>query len=343
MIDIINKKCKCGKQMSFGYPDDKRPTACSTCKLDGMIDIKNKKCKCGKNMYFGYPDKRPTACSGCKLEGMIDLKHKKCKCGKNMIFGYPDDKRPTACSTCKLDGMIDIITKKCKCGKRMYFGYPDDKRPTACNTCKLDGMINIRDKKCKCGKRMLFGNPDAKRPTACSTCKLDGMIDIISKKCISCGLFNVNKKPYMCSYCIPSSKKKQFTKEMVVVNFLRDCNEIPNFIHNKSIGRVCGNFRPDILIDCNSYFIVVEIDEDQHKSYPHSCEIARMFNIEQSLGLRTHFIRYNPDRHTHNGCLKRVLTTERLKTLRDRIKTLINTKPIFTNRSISIETMYYDY
>jgi len=344
MIDIVHKKCNCGKRMLFGLPTDKRPSACNGCKTEGMIDIVNNKCTCGKQVSFGLPnDTRPSACNGCKTEGMIDIKNKKCKCGKRMVFGLPDDTRASACNACKTEGMIDIKSKRCTCGKRMSFGLPDDTRPSACNNCKTEGMIDIKNKKCKCGKRMSFGLPDDKRPSACSECKTEGMIDIVNPKCISCNLFYVSyHTKFLCSYCRPNSSKKQHTKEMNVVNFLNDKKEIPEFTHNKSIGQVCGNFRPDISIDCITFFLVVEIDENQHSAYPQECEITRMYNIEQAIGLRTHFIRYNPDAYKVNGITNRVDTTERLKHLSKLIKQYLESPPIFEEDVLSVEYLYYD-
>jgi len=88
MIDIVSKKCKCGKNPNFGFKDDKRPTCCADCKKPGMIDIRNKKCSCGeKHPCFGFKDdKRPTCCISCKKDGMINIKHKKCNANERGIM-----------------------------------------------------------------------------------------------------------------------------------------------------------------------------------------------------------------------------------------------------------------
>jgi len=64
MINIISKKCPCGKQPNFGFSDDETPTCCKDCKKDGMINIISKKCKAneqeipcpilGNTKYDGY-------------------------------------------------------------------------------------------------------------------------------------------------------------------------------------------------------------------------------------------------------------------------------------------------
>ena len=74
----------------FGVPGG-RATACRACKEPGMINVKNKRCKCGKLLlFFGVPGGSPTACRACKEPGMIDLKNKRYKCGKGEPFyGVP--------------------------------------------------------------------------------------------------------------------------------------------------------------------------------------------------------------------------------------------------------------
>lgn len=58
----------------------------------------------------------------------------------------------------------------------------------------------------------------------------------------------------------------------------------------------CLKYRPDFVIDCNTYFLIVEVDENAHNAYEKDCETVRMNNIAHSLGLPTKFIRYNPDK-----------------------------------------------
>ncbi len=115
--------------------------------------------------------------------------------------------------------------------------------------------------------------------------------------CPSCQLWDTNGK--LCSYCIPksSNKKYQKTKEYEVVRFLKDNLPDTDFIHNKSVGRSCtdGHLFPDILFDCNWYFLIVEVDERKHSGASYSCDERRMFDVIAKLGMPCIFIRYNPD------------------------------------------------
>lgn len=115
-----------------------------------------------------------------------------------------------------------------------------------------------------------------------------------NRKCKECKLFYVTKKNnFLCSYCNPTTKRKK-TKEEDVKNLLIENNF--KFIHDKKIiNDCCFKYRPDFLFDCDTYFIVLEVDEDAHDSYDKECEIIRMNNISIGLGLPCKFIRYNPD------------------------------------------------
>ena len=49
MINIKDKKCKCGKAIPvFNFTGEKKGLCCSKCKEDGMVNVKYKKCVCGK-------------------------------------------------------------------------------------------------------------------------------------------------------------------------------------------------------------------------------------------------------------------------------------------------------
>jgi hypothetical protein len=340
MVNLTSKTCKCGKRMNFGFPNDKKPTCCNNCKLDGMINITSPRCECGQQKIFGYPNTKATHCNNCKLDGMVNVKHNMCiTCHKKRAwFADVNDTKPKYCTQCKTDNMVDIVNFRCKCNKYVNFGFPNDKKPTCCNNCKLDGMVNITSKTCLCGKRMNFGFPNDTRPTCCNDCKKDGMVDIKNIRCKSCNLYQAKTKPYLCSYCIPDSSKKQKTSEMILKKFLDD-NKVEH-TYNKSVGYVCGNYRPDFLIDCNTHFIVVENDEDQHRQYEQECEVARMHNIEQSLGLRCLFIRYNPDTYKIDSKVVRIQKNTRMKYLLERINYYKSIRP--TKPDLHIEYLYYD-
>ena len=145
------KKCPCGKAPNFNMTGQKKPMYCFECKTDEMIDVVSKKCKCGKaRPYFNLPGQnKPMCCSECKTDDMIDVVSKKCKCGKAQpVFNLPGQNKPMCCSECKTDDMVNVRHKKCKCGKIPSFNLPGQKNPTRCSECKTDEMVDIKNKVC---------------------------------------------------------------------------------------------------------------------------------------------------------------------------------------------------
>ena len=179
-------------------------------------------------------------------------------------------------------------------------------------------MVDVVNKKCKnLDCEILNPNFNVKGQTKgefCGSHKTNDMVDVIHNKCISCGLFQVSKKGVLCSYCDPVSTIRQKTKELQIKTLLETHNI--KFIHDKGISNdCCLKYRPDFVIDCIDYFIVLEVGEFAHKGYEQDCEIVRMNNISHSLGLPTKFLRYNPDLKGISKKIKEEMLMKRLGVL----------------------------
>lgn len=59
--------------------------------------------------------------------------------------------------------------------------------------------------------------------------------------------------------------------------------------------------RPDLLVNLFTHSIIVEIDENQHKSYEKSCNDNRNAQLLNDLAPSVVFIRFNPDTYIKNG------------------------------------------
>jgi len=127
---------------------------------------------------------------------------------------------------------------------------------------------------------------------------------------------------------------------MTVKALLESTQDLKNPIHNKPVGGECGKYRPDFLYDATTHFVIVEVDEDQHRGYDPECERIRMINIVQALGLRCVFVRYNPDGFKIGGKTVRAYEKKRhdllLKTIRECMK------PSLGSQTAVVVYLYYD-
>lgn len=68
------------------------------------------------------------------------------------------------------------------------------------------------------------------------------------------------------------------------------------FVHNKIVDGGCSLKRPDWRYECFSHSVLLELDEQQHKSASYSCENKRTMTLFRDLGDRPMvLIRFNPD------------------------------------------------
>lgn len=116
-------------------------------------------------------------------------------------------------------------------------------------------------------------------------------------RCQGCGLFGSTRKNYMCSYC--KTGVVRHPKEQEMVDYLNEHIEQKMTLQDGAIGgNLCLKYRPDVLYGRPLKNIIVECDEWGHEDeiqYPASCERKRMELMQKTSGVKTVFIRYNPD------------------------------------------------
>lgn len=118
-----------------------------------------------------------------------------------------------------------------------------------------------------------------------------------------------------------------------------DNNDIKYESHDKITDIRCSLKRPDFVIDYGFYKVVLEVDENQHRSYPCECERSRMIQIHQDIGMNVVFIRFNPDVYRdHENKLIRSYTGRERKLLQ-LLKSLKNT----TKRNHYLEVIHLYY
>ena len=130
------------------------------------------------------------------------------------------------------------------------------------------------------------------------------------------------------------------TLELILWIMFLDISKIKYISCDKLVDNgACFKYRPDFLIDCGSHFVVLEVDENQHKGRAYGCEEVRMVNIFQSLGLSTKFIRYNPDKYKKNGKWLNPSVVSRMRKLSEHLGYAIHDAPI---SFLSVKHVFFD-
>jgi hypothetical protein len=144
-----------------------------------------------------------------------------------------------------------------------------------------------------------------------------------------------------CFYCSKSGTKRG-VKEQAVATLL-ETNITTHSItaRDKAVGgNSCLLYRPDILYDCKSYALIIEVDEHQHSNgYDKACEQRRMEAIQETLAMRTVFIRYNPDAMRVAGVLKATKQAQRHAALLERVRFHLANEPAIP---LTVEFLFYD-
>jgi hypothetical protein len=374
----------CNTQASFGDVGTFTPIFCGKHKTNNMINLRKKTCQyggCIKSALFNSDgSKSRKYCAEHKDDNMVAIGRKLCKypnCNITASFGE-------FCKTHKKDGTPCNLGYKCKyigCIKCASFNYIGLK-PLYCGSHEKTGMKNVTIKYCtkkncgitatfgylggflqfcgnhhpvgttlspmrrciikNCNELALYGKKDH---VYCEKHKQKGDINFVERICKKCNLLNIVDENEICKYCNPErwgvirlAKQKEiealFKKEHL------DYISTDKIIENGA----CGKERPDFIFDGASHFVVVEVDEDQHKSRACECEQTRMVNVSQSLGMPTIFLRYNPDRYIVNGKCQDVTRTSRHKTLINWLTKLLILEPkeLAKHGFLSVVHLYFD-
>lgn len=195
---------------------------------------------------------------------------------------------------------IKIQQRKCSTKKFYTPNWTLDKE---CNIntlhCPKCNVIN-------CQNIAYFIDPeDAKiYPIRCHIHKFHNDIELVKKLCIDCekeSYFPENRQS--CMNCGKYCKLAFWHFKEFKIKYLLQSNGIL-FIHDKIISLFGSRKRPDFLIQSNFGYIILEVDEGQHKGkgYTKEEETNRMQILNDDVKLlnpsaQVLFIRYNPDKY----------------------------------------------
>jgi len=168
-----------------------------------------------------------------------------------------------------------------------------------CNECKINYICShqIYEVYCILCSPQLFCDHDD-NIYFCSYC---------IQKCKNCiTLPQYNHCHGYCKKCfidtlpnVPIEKINNVTKEKIILNQIKLFDPNLEWIHNKLILQG-SRLRPDIRLKLNNYNLIIEIDENAHRSYDKQKEIKRVKDIYYDLNCdKLVVIRFNPDAYVN--------------------------------------------
>jgi hypothetical protein len=372
MINIKDKTCienGCKKIPNYNIEGETKALYCNEHKKDGMIDIKHKTCiekGCKKRPSYNIEgETKALYCYDHKLINMINIKDKTCTekgCKKRPSYNIEGETKALYCNKHKKEDMIDIKTKTCiekGCKIQSNYGLPGTSK-THCLKHMGDGMIKNPTKRCSTKDCKEYATHGFKDPLFCENHAEKDHYNLCERKCTnqSCPyperLDILNREGLCVTFCSLIKRDQMMKthikkKEEFIGNLLK--TEIKQELSHRDqiIDSSCSKVRPDFVFDCGTHFVIIEVDEHQHKSYSNcgttleerqKMENKRMFMIFQSFGgPRVAFIRYNPDVFRANDKVVTMGDQKRHKCLLQWVKHYLKNQP---ENPLEVKYLFYD-
>jgi hypothetical protein len=371
MVNVKSKTCEtdgCKVIPNYNFQGETRGRFCKKHSLTGMIDVKNKTCEtygCKFIPHYNFQgETKGRFCKDHSLTGMVNVKDKTCEAdGCKVIpnYNFEGETRGRFCKDHSLTGMVNVKSKTCEtdgCKVRARHGYCGQS-PAFC----AQHRDQHPDKKFLYlkPKRTCIGNDteDCKdlatygitEPKHCEEHSTENEICLIAQKCKNCNKNDLLNREGLCiTYCQPTEIHKKIkqekVKEKTVLNYLdKYIKDLSVVSDDRQIPNSCGiKNRPDRLYDCGTHYLIIEVDENQHRGegYLDTCELVRMINIQYALGMNCIFLRFNPDNFRINGKLQKVNMNERLKLLVKWIERCKEMKPEKELEPVRYKYLFYD-
>ena len=370
----------CQLTASHGEPGTTKRTHCTTHgKEMGMINLSKSTCCIidGCTTWPSYASTRSSKAQLCKKHIPKNgpkyynvTRRKLCQyependepeCTINASFGPPTSRSSSDrrfCLAHKPDGWISVLKKFCQhiennvqCDRAATCGHLFSPR-TLCFTHKSRNMITKNNPKCqviangkRCGNRPLYTKLAKNYPQRCEEHKTDGDKNVIERICKNCDLkWFIREGCEYCEYCDvarstgATRQYQRANEEMLIAAGYK-------FRTDRTVDTACSRKRPDFVIENllkNNHITVIEIDEEQHRSYNCVCEQNRMIELFQAFGgEKVTFIRFNPYpfHYTTDGMKHSPMESDRSTRLLSVIRSLCLHPP---EAALTVIYMYYN-
>lgn len=370
MYNVKAKRCimiGCDVAASLGLPDGKITWCALHCEA-GAVCKTGTRCSaigCNTRAVFGTSGGKAEWCASHRQAETVDCVNRRCLftgCGVQPTYAMPGG-RGEYCKRHCLVGMVDVRKVHCStlgCNTRACYGVPGS-RPILCAEHKTklitaeDGtplkVTNNPSKKCHCKQPATHG---IRKPERCETHALQDDLNLVESPCAKCGLvFRLDPRTQQCAYCYADSvHKPKLAKQREVKQFLQhQCPDLPawtSYDRAPQELKDCRDYeRPDFMwADWDgdkAWSLVLEVDENQHETYPIWCECTRQVNITEDMGRYTLWIRYNPDSYKPaRPGQRQVPQAERLAELARHIRGALATLPVEPNHSGAVLWLFFD-
>jgi len=290
----ICKHSECKKKASYNVIGLKARW-CKAHKTSDMMDVVHKKCPCGRRSNFNFPgEKLGVYCNMCKTSDMVDVNHKKCPCRKNPSYNIPGESVAICCKDCKTPEMVNILHKRCACGKHPSFNVPGETIGVSCKDCKTPEMVDVVNKKCPCGTVPVFNLPGEPMGICCKECKNPDMVNVVGKKCsgyngVECPAVYGYRLVPGCQYCLscdPNDSRRDKFKKYENAFFRHVKGKINvkrrEFFVRYDPDETTKKFaRLDGIVFGDGIIVCLEVDENGHESY--ECDESRTHMVTAEL------------------------------------------------------------
>ncbi len=374
MVVVHGKRCEneaCQKWASFNHKGQKSGRFCKEhCPDANMVNVRAKQCayeECETAPTFNFEgEKKGIFCFRHKLPHMVSMSANQCiseGCHKTATYNYESEKQGQYCFLhCPDELMCDVVNRKCRfanCNTRAIYGYLGQPATACAKHQNNTLMFAKRYESClQCDSLAEYG--PYRNPLRCLEHRLSEDYCLQGQTCVGCLRENelCNKDGYCITYCKPDiefskAKAARRLKELYALDYVSK-NTKTYFTHKDDcvIDSVCVKRRPDRIYDCLTYFLVIEVDENQHSGY--SCgvydrdttELRRMVQIHEAVNMGQTpvlFLRYNPDTYKPKEGQKRFNTDQRLQLLAKWVQKCLELPlETFVEGQIAIKYLFYD-
>ena len=315
-------------------PHNREPSRCIACGGTGICQhkkIRNRCVQC-QGSYICMHGKIRNQCVECKGSSICEHGKRRnvcVECNGSCICVH--GKRRSQCVECKGSGICKHGKQRPRCVKCKGSGICKHQRQrNQCVECNGSSVCKHGKWRSICitckGSSLCFEHWDGlKRKGHCKQCNGTYL-------CKSCHLCIVRRKNALCATCgTPGwqGKTKEKAVGLKLIEWASE-KEIPLFNSaDKTIPASGTLYRMDFYYALGSFFLAVECDESEHAlmGYPPQCELVRMYNIRNGLGMPAIFVRWNPDAFKIDGVTERVPLTQRYELLKETLKYHIKEGP----------------